>query len=126
MTSLRTVSAFIVLKARIKLSMNGAMLVSCASALPTERMHIQSDRTMPRRSLIVFIEGGEKWGRLLLQLDRVVGLAMMLDGLVPGVRDDDVGGEEVGLLVVAPLELRHHFPLGLEPHAPRSLVDVFL
>ena len=55
MTSLRTVSAFIDLKARIKLSMNGAMLVSCASALPTERIHIQSDRTMPRRSLIVFI-----------------------------------------------------------------------
>ena len=55
MTSLLTVSAFIDLKARIKLSMNGAMLVSCASALIIERMHIQSDRTMPRRSLIVFI-----------------------------------------------------------------------
>ena len=61
MTSLLTVSAFIVLKARIKLSMNGAMLVSCASALITERMHIQSDRTMPRRSLTDFIEGGEEW-----------------------------------------------------------------
>ena len=67
MTSLRTVSAFIDLKARIKLSMNGAMLVSCASALIIERMHIQSDRTMPRRSLTVFIEGGEEWeGRFIL------------------------------------------------------------
>ena len=26
--------------------------------------------------------------------------------------------------MVVPLELRHHFPLGLEPHASRSLVDV--
>ena len=61
MTSLRTVSAFIALKARIKLSMNGAMLVSCASALITERMHILRDKAMPRRSLTVFIEGGEEW-----------------------------------------------------------------
>ena len=52
---------------------------------------------------------------------------MMLDGLVLGVTDDDVGGEEVGLIVVVPLELRHHFPLGLEPpHTSRFLVDVVL
>ena len=48
----------------------------------------------------------------------------MLDGLVPGVRGDDVGGEEVGLLVEVLLLLRQHFPRGLEPVAPISLIDV--
>ena len=60
----------------------------------------------------------------LLQLDRVVGLGLALDGLVPGVRDEDVGGEEVGLLVEVLLLLCQHFPRGLEPPALHILIDV--